>query len=96
MSHVTTQLLEPTTCHWLRLDELPQLPTLADHLLIRLEHIRSHFLSNMFGDFSDTGRAAALLMSMVVNIDTDREEDLTGLGGILTRMSQERGTPAMS
>jgi uncharacterized protein YndB with AHSA1/START domain len=96
MSHVTTQLLEPTTCHWLRLDELPQLPTLADHLLIRLEHIRSHLLSNMFGDFSDTGRAAALLMSMVVNIDTDREEDLTGLGGILTRLSQDRGSAAMS
>ena len=96
MSHVTTQLLDPATCHWLRLDELPQLPALADHLLIRLEHMRSHLLSNMFGDFSETGRAAALLMSMVVNIDTDREEDLTGLGGILTRLSRDRGSVAIS
>ena len=50
----------------------------------------------MFGDFSETGRAAALLMSMVVNIDTDREEDLTGLGGILTRLSRDRGSVAIS
>ena len=33
MNHVTTQLLDPATCHWLSLDELPRLPALADHLL---------------------------------------------------------------
>ena len=96
MNHVMTELLDPATCHWLRLDELPRLPSLADHLLSGIEHVRSRMLSNMFGDFSDTGRAAALLMSFLANIGTDREEDLTGLGGILTKLSQNTVMPVVS
>ena len=95
MNHVTTELLDPTTCHWLKLDELPRLNWLADHLLTRLEHVRSHLLSDVFGDFSETGRSAALLMSMIANIATDREEDLTGLGGILTRLSRNKALPTV-
>jgi uncharacterized protein YndB with AHSA1/START domain len=95
LNHVTAELLDPTTCQWLGLDKLPRLPTLADDVLTRLEQARSRLLSDVFGDFTDTGRAAALLMGMVADITTDREENLSGLGGILGRLVRGRSGPAI-